>query len=162
MTFFMLQKAFGQNILLSSKRYSPASIRLGSRSTPANYVLAPTNLTIWVITSLVTSLCPYQRKSRPFNPSQSQNLAKIASVYRYDQLLSWNIAKAIWYFCPINCLNLQKHQIWPLKQSPKLFWCYQMCYRMWSIFGLPRLQCNVSNTYWCFQTKNWRNNIPKG
>ena len=61
MTFCMLQKALGKNILLSSKRCSPASRRLGSRSTPANIALAPTNLTIWVITSLVTELCPHQK-----------------------------------------------------------------------------------------------------
>ena len=45
-------------------------------NTPANYDLAPTNVTIWVITSLVTGLFPYQRKSRPFKPSQIQKLAK--------------------------------------------------------------------------------------
>ena len=73
--FCMLQKAIGHKILLSSKRCPPASRRLGSRSTPENYALAPTNLTIWVITSLVTGLCPYQRNSSPFKPSQFQKLA---------------------------------------------------------------------------------------
>ena len=42
-TFCMLQKSLGNNILLSSKRCSTASRRLGSRSTPENLALAPTN-----------------------------------------------------------------------------------------------------------------------
>ena len=69
-------KALGQNILLSSKRSSPDSRRLGSRSRLDNHALVPTNWTIWVITSPVTGLCPYQIKSRPFNPSQSPKHAK--------------------------------------------------------------------------------------
>ena len=76
-------KFFGQNILMSSKRCSPATISLGSRSTPANHAFAHTNLTIWVVTSLVTRLCPYQRKSRPFKPLQSQRLA--------NNCVSWSV-----------------------------------------------------------------------
>ena len=68
-------KTLGQNILLSSKRCLSASRRLGSRSTPASHASEPTNLNTWVITPLVTVLCPYQRKSSPFNTSQSQILA---------------------------------------------------------------------------------------
>ena len=62
-------KGSWDNILLSSNICSSASRRLVSRSTQGNHALAPTNLTIWVITSLVTGLCPYQRKLRPFKPS---------------------------------------------------------------------------------------------
>ena len=75
-TFCMLQKDLGQNIFLSSKRCSPTSRRLGSRSMPANLVLAHTNLTIYVITSLMKGLCPYLRKSRQFKPSQFQKNCK--------------------------------------------------------------------------------------
>ena len=162
MTFCMLQKAFVQKTLLSSKRCSPAPRSLGSRSTPSNHALAPTNLTIWVITSLVTGLCPYQIKLLAFNPSQFQKLAKIASVYWYDQLLSWHVAKALWASLPMNCLNSPKRQIQLERRPPKLFWCYQTCDRTWRIFGLPRLQYSVWNTYWYFQTTNWRSHIPKG
>ena len=162
MTFCMLQKALGQNILLSSKRCSPASRRLGSRSTPANHVLSPTNLTIWVITSLVTELCPYERKSRQFKPSQFQKLAIIASVYRHDQLLPWHVAKALWASRPINCINFQKRQIQLERRAPKVFRCYQICDRTWSIVELPWLQSSVWNTYWCFEITTWRSHIPKG
>ena len=162
MTFCVLQRSLEKNILLSSKRCSPASRRLGSRSTPENHALAPTNLTIWVITSLVTGLCPYQIKARPFKPSQSQNIAKIASVYWYYQLLSWHVGKALRASCPINCLNFQKRQIWLERRAQKLFLCYQTCDRTWIIVGPPGLQCSVWNKYWWFQTTNWRSNIPKG
>ena len=74
MTSCMLQNSLGQNILLSSERCSPTSRSLGSRSTPENHALALKNLTIWVITSLVTRLYPYQIKSRQFKPSQFQKL----------------------------------------------------------------------------------------
>ena len=40
----------------------------------------------------------------PHSPKDSQT---IASVHRYDQLISWHVAKAIWYSFPINCFNLQ-------------------------------------------------------
>ena len=56
------------------KEKNSASRRLGSRSTPASHASSPTNLNTWVITSLVKVLCPYQIKSRPFNPSQYQRL----------------------------------------------------------------------------------------
>ena len=72
----MLQKAIGNNVLLSSKRCSPAPRRMGSRPTPANHVFTPKKLTIWVIKSLVTGLCPYQRKSGPFKPSKYKKTRK--------------------------------------------------------------------------------------
>ena len=74
-TFCMSQNALGQKILMSSNRFSPASIRMGSRSTPESHALSPTNLNIWIITSLVTVLWPYQIKSRSFKPSQPQRHA---------------------------------------------------------------------------------------
>ena len=159
----MLKKDIGQKILLSLKICSPAFRSLASRSTPKNHALEPTSLTIWVITSLVTGLCPYQRKSRPFKPSQSQkNTQIIASVHWYDQLLSWYVAKALWASFPIDCFNPPKRQIRLERQAPKDFWCYQTCDRTWNIFCLPGLQCSVWKTYWCFQTTNCRSNIPKG
>ena len=75
MTFCMSQKYLGQNILLSSNRCLPASIRMGTRSTPASHDLAPTNFNTWVITSLGTVLCPNQINSSPFKPLHSQRLA---------------------------------------------------------------------------------------
>ena len=37
-----------------------------------------------------------------------KNSQTIVSFHRHDQLLSWDVAKALWASCPINCLNLQK------------------------------------------------------
>ena len=95
-------------------------------------------------------------------PRSPKNLQTIASIYRYDHLLSWHVAKALWPSCSINCLNLQKRQIRLERWAPKVFWCYQTCDRIWSIFWLPRLQWSVWITYWCFQTTKWRSHIPKG
>ena len=75
-----IQNHIMENIFLlhaymnSRSKENPIEPRL-LKSTPENHALAPTNLTIWVITSLVMGLCPYQRKLRPFNPSQFQKLA---------------------------------------------------------------------------------------
>ena len=96
--------------------------------------------------------------SSPLSPKNSQT---IASVHRYYQLISWHVAKVLWASCPVNCLNLQKHKIRLEKWAPKIFWYYQTCDRKWSIVDLPVLQCSVWNTYWCFQTTNWRSHILK-
>ena len=97
--------------------------------------------------------------SSPRSPKNSQT---IASVYRYDQLLLWHVAKAIWASCPINCLKFEKRQIRLERRAPKVFWCYQTCDRTWSIVGITGLQCSIWNTYWCFQTTNWRSHISNG
>ena len=162
MTFCMLQNDLGKNILLSSKKCSPDSIRLGSSSTPANNALAPTNLNIWVIMSLMTVLCSYQRKLRPFKPSHFQRLTKNCVG---SSVWSTSIVKCVKMLrssCPINCFNLQKRQIRLERRAPKVFWCYQTCDRKWSIFGLTVLQYSVSNTYWRFQAIYWCSHLQKG
>ena len=158
----MSQKALGQNILLSSKSCLSASIRLGSRSTPASYALGRTNLNTWVITSLVKVLCPHQRKSRPFKTSQLQILAKNCASSSVWSISIVICGKTLLASCPINCLNLQAHQIRVERKAPKLFWCNQMCDMTCIISGLPILQCSVWNTYWCIQTTYWCSHIPKG
>ena len=96
------------------------------------------------------------------SPRSPKNLQTVASVYRYDQLLLWHVVKVLRASLPINCLNLQKRQIQLERRAPKVFWCYQTCDRTWSIVFLLGLQWPVWNTYWCFQTKNWRSRILKG
>ena len=95
------------------------------------------------------------------SPRSSKNSQNIASVYRYDQLLSWHVAKVFWDSCPINCFNIQKRQIRLETRAPKVFWCYQTCDRTWIIVGLTKHRCSVWNTYWWLQTKNSRIHIPK-
>ena len=94
-------------------------------------------------------------------PCISKKLQTIASVYQYDKFLRWHVAKTLWDSRPITCLNFQKRQIRLERRAPKVFWWYQTCDRMWSIVCLPRLQRSIFNTYWCFQTTNWRSRIPK-
>ena len=48
------------------------------------------------------------------------------------------------------------------RRAPKVFWCYQMYDKTWSIEGLPWLQCSVWNTHWCFEITTWRSHFPKG
>ena len=133
-----------------------------SRSKPANHALAPTNLTIWVITSLVTGLCHTKESWGHLSPRSSKNSQIIASVHQHDLLISWYVVKALWASCPINCLNFQKRQIWLERRAPIFFWYYQTCDRTWSIAGPPGLQCSVLNIYWCIQATNWHSCIPKG
>ena len=95
-------------------------------------------------------------------PHSSKKLQTIASFYQYDQLLPWHVEKALWASRPINCIHFQKRQIRLERRVLKVFQCYQTCDRTWSIVGLPGLQGSVWNTYWCFEIKNWRSNIPKG
>ena len=106
-TFCMLQKALGQKILLSSERCSPTPRRLVSRLTPASHASLPTNLNTWVITSLVTGLCPYKESQGHLHPHIPKYSQTIAPVYWYDQIISWHVAKVIWSLCPINCINLK-------------------------------------------------------
>ena len=80
------------------------------------------------------------------SPCSTKDLQTIGSVFRYDQILSWHVAKALWASCPINWFNLQKRQIWQERWEPKVFLFYQICDRTWSIVGLPRLQWSVWNT----------------
>ena len=105
---------------------------------------------------------PIPKKVESIQALTFPNSQTTASVYQYDQLLLWHVAKALWASRPINCINFQKCQIWLERQAPKVCWSYQKCDRMWSIVELPGLQCSVWNTFWCFQTTTWRSHIPKG
>ena len=96
------------------------------------------------------------------SPRSSKKLQTTASIYQYDQLLPWHVAKGIWDSCPIKCLNFQKRQIQLERRSQKVFWWYQTCDGTLIIVGLHRLQCSDWNTYWCFQTTNWCIHTPKG
>ena len=96
------------------------------------------------------------------SPRSPKNLPIIGSLYRYDRFLPWHVEKALWSSRPINCRKFPKRQIRLERWAQTVFWCYQTCDKTLSIVGLPRLQWSVWNTYWFFQTTNWRSNIPKG
>ena len=162
MTSCMLQKALGQIILLSSKIFHPPPEGWAQGQQQKILLWRPQ---IWLFGLSRHSWWGYAHTKRSWgnlSHRSSKNSQTIASVYWYDQLLPWHVAKAIWDYLPVNCINFEKRQIWLERWAPKVIRCYQTCDRTWSIVGLSWLQCNVWNTYWCFKITTWRSHIPKG